>query len=136
MTMISNEEKVFIVDEFSIVNARYAVTNRVKNLGFGTVDQTKIITATSELTRNIIRYAGRGFVLIENISDGKRKGVRLSFEDNGPGIADLELAMKDGYSSSNGMGLGLPGAKRLVDEFQICSQPGKGTKIVIAKWIR
>lgn len=129
------DEKIYITDELSIINARHIVLSHIKGKRFGIVDQTKIITATSELTRNIIKYAGKGTVYIEHISNSIREGLRITFEDFGPGIADINLAMTDGYSSSDGMGLGLPGTKRLMDEFQVTSELGKGTKVVIVKWV-
>jgi serine/threonine-protein kinase RsbT len=102
--------------------------------GLSLVDQTKIITAASELARNTLDYGGGGKVEVEVLDAGGRRGVRLTFEDKGPGIADIETALKDGYTTGKGMGLGLGGAKRLANEFWIESQPGEGTKIVIARW--
>jgi serine/threonine-protein kinase RsbT len=101
---------------------------------FSLVDQTKLVTAASELARNTLDYGGGGDVHIEHLVDGVRKGVRLTFKDQGPGIADIELAMRDGYTSGGGLGLGLGGAKRLVNEFHIDSAPGKGTTITITRW--
>ncbi|MCT8977391.1 anti-sigma regulatory factor [Clostridium sp. CX1] len=135
MNSILRGEKIYITDELSIINAGHIVLSYVKKKKFSIVDQTKIITATSELTRNIIKYAGKGTVYIEHIFNSIREGLRITFEDFGPGIADINLAMRDGYSSSDGMGLGLPGTKRLMDEFQITSELGKGTKVIIVKWI-
>jgi serine/threonine-protein kinase RsbT len=102
--------------------------------GLKLVDQTKIITAASELARNTVIYGGGGTLLLETVSSGSRKGVRLTFEDHGPGIADLELAMKDGYTTGGGLGLGLSGAKRLSNEFEIFSKVGEGTRITITRW--
>jgi serine/threonine-protein kinase RsbT len=102
--------------------------------GLGLVDQTKIVTAASELARNLIDYAGGGMVTVAELNDGHRRGVRLIFEDRGPGIADVELAMKDGYTTGGGLGLGLGGARRLASEFAIESQPGKGTRVTITRW--
>jgi serine/threonine-protein kinase RsbT len=135
MNSILKNEKIYITDELSVVNARHIVSKHVKLKKFKCVDQTKIITATSELTRNMVRYAGKGIVYVEHVSKGTREGIRLTFEDFGPGIADIDLAMKDGYTSSDGMGLGLPGAKRLMDEFEIVSKVNKGTKVVTVKWV-
>jgi serine/threonine-protein kinase RsbT len=101
---------------------------------FSLVDQTKLVTAASELARNTLDYGGGGSVRIERVLDGARKGVRLVFKDQGPGIADIDLAMRDGYTSGGGLGLGLGGAKRLVSEFHIDSAPGKGTTITITRW--
>jgi serine/threonine-protein kinase RsbT len=102
--------------------------------GLKLVDQTKIVTAASELARNTVTYGGGGMLLLETVSSGARKGVRLTFEDHGPGIADIELAMKDGYTTGGGLGLGLSGAKRLSNEFEIFSKPGEGTRITITRW--
>jgi serine/threonine-protein kinase RsbT len=98
------------------------------------VEQTKIVTAASELARNMIDYGGGGNVTVEIIDDGARKGLRLVFEDQGPGIADIPKAMTDGFTSGNGMGLGLGGAKRLSNEFEIRSAPGEGTRVAITRW--
>jgi serine/threonine-protein kinase RsbT len=102
--------------------------------GLKLVDQTKIITAASELARNTLIYGNGGTVLIEPVANGSRRGVRLTFEDRGPGIADIELAMKDGYTTGGGLGLGLSGAKRLSNEFEIWSKPGEGTRVTITRW--
>src|ERR1700749_978701 len=102
--------------------------------GLSLVDQTKIITAASELARNALDYGGGGLVLAELIEASGRRGVRLTFEDKGPGIADIDAALKDGFTTGKGMGLGLGGARRLSNEFSIHSKPGEGTKIVIARW--
>jgi len=117
-----------------IVTARQAVRKKAVALGFGIVDQTKFVTAASELARNTLDYGGGGTVKIELVENGHRSGLRLVFEDKGPGIADIALAMTDGYTSGNGMGLGLSGAKRLSSEFDIWSQPGEGTRISIVRW--
>jgi serine/threonine-protein kinase RsbT len=102
--------------------------------GLGLVDQTKIVTAASELARNTLDYGGGGSCTLSGIDDGIRRGVRLVFEDHGPGIADIQLALKDGYTTGNGLGLGLSGAKRLSNEFTIESVVGSGTRITIARW--
>lgn len=102
--------------------------------GLSLVDQTKIITAASELARNTLDYGGGGEIRMEVIEDGGRRGLRLTFSDQGPGIADIEQALKDGYTTGSGLGLGLGGAKRLSNEFSIESKPGLGTKITIARW--
>jgi serine/threonine-protein kinase RsbT len=98
------------------------------------VDQTKIVTAASELARNALVYGGGGTVQLDSLNDGMRKGLRLTFEDHGPGIPDLELAMKDGYTTGSGLGLGLSGAKRLSNEFDLRSAPGEGTRVTITRW--
>ena len=103
-------------------------------LGFRLVDQTKIVTAASELARNTVVYGGGGTVLIEEVENGSRAGLRITFEDHGPGIADVELAMKDGYTTGGGLGLGLSGSKRLSNEFEIHSTPGTGTRVAITRW--
>ena len=117
-----------------VVAVRQAVRQRAVELGFSLVNQTKIITAASELARNTIQHGGGGRALVEVISDGVRRGLRLSFEDQGVGIADIALAMRDGYSTGGGLGLGLSGAKRLSNEFSITSAPAEGTRVVITRW--
>lgn len=117
-----------------VVAVRQAVRQRAVELGFSLVDQTKIITAASELGRNTIQHGGGGRAVVEVINDGLRRGLRLTFEDKGPGIADISLAMRDGYTTANGLGLGLSGAKRLSNEFAISSTPGEGTRVVITRW--
>lgn len=112
---------------------RQQVRQRAVDLGFSLVEQTKIITAASELARNTIQHGGGGQALIETINDGVRRGLRLTFEDRGPGIQNIELAMRDGYSTQGGLGLGLSGAKRLSNEFAISSN-GEGTRVVITRW--
>jgi len=113
---------------------RQAVRQRAVELGFNLVDQTKIVTAASELARNTLQYGGGGTLRIEEILQGSRRGIRLTFEDNGPGIVNIELAMKDGYTTGNGLGLGLSGAKRLSNDFSIDSRPGEGTRVTIVRW--
>jgi serine/threonine-protein kinase RsbT len=117
-----------------VVAVRQKVRAYAIDAGLGLVDQTKIVTAASELARNTLDYGGGGEVIIERIGDGVRKGVRLVFEDKGPGIADIALALKDGYTTSTGLGLGLSGAKRLSNEFDIHSTVGVGTRVTIARW--
>ena len=117
-----------------VVAVRQAVRQRAVELGFNLVDQTKIVTAASELARNTLQYGGGGSLRIEELIEGSRRGLRLVFEDNGPGIANIELAMKDGYTTGNGLGLGLSGAKRLSSEFDIHSRPGEGTRVTIVRW--
>lgn len=117
-----------------IVSVRQTVRQRAIDLGFSLVDQTKIITAASELARNTIQHGGGGHAVVEVINDGARRGLRLTFEDKGPGIADVSQAMRDGYSSAGGLGLGLSGAKRLSNEFAISSAAGDGTRVVITRW--
>jgi serine/threonine-protein kinase RsbT len=117
-----------------VVRVRQLVREWAIQGGFSLVDQTKIVTAASELARNIVDYAGSGTVLLEALNDENRRGLRLTFIDQGPGILDIELAMKDGYTTGGGLGLGLGGAKRLVNNFEITSRPGEGTQIRITRW--
>ena len=117
-----------------VVRLRKAVRDRAVAIGFSLVDTTKIVTAASELGRNTIQYGGGGKVLIAAVADPRRRGLRLEFIDEGPGIADIPQALTDGFTTGGGLGLGLSGAKRLSDEFEIESTPGKGTRIVIVRW--
>jgi serine/threonine-protein kinase RsbT len=117
-----------------IVLIRQAVRKKALALGFGLVDQTKFVTASSELARNTVDYGGGGTVLVEVVQNDRRSGLRLIFEDQGPGIPDIDMALADGFTSGNGMGLGLGGAKRLSHEFEISSEPGSGTKVTIVRW--
>ena len=117
-----------------VVRVRQAVRIRATAAGFNLIDQTKLVTAASEIARNTLEYGGGGHVRIEILTNGRKRGVRLTFEDTGPGIPDLELALKDGYTTGGGLGLGLGGAKRLCNEFQIESTLGAGTRIVLARW--
>lgn len=131
---MSKRETLEIRSSSDIVNVRQQVRTWAVAMGFGLVDQTKIVTAASELARNTVDYGKGGTVTLETIQSGKRTGLRLIFEDKGPGIPDLELAMTDGYTSDRGLGLGLSGSKRLMHEFEIVSKVGKGTKIAIVRW--
>jgi serine/threonine-protein kinase RsbT len=118
-----------------VVKARQVVRSRAMEAGFSLVEQTKIVTAASELARNTVIYGGGGEMRVERLSQGpKRIGLRLTFEDQGPGIADIELALRDGYTSGNGLGLGLNGARKLSHEFDIKSAPGQGTRVTITRW--
>jgi len=117
-----------------VVRVRQIARERAVAQGFSLVDQTKLVTAASELARNTLEYGGGGEVSVEILNDGARKGVRLTFSDRGPGIENLELALKDGYTTGSGLGLGLSGAKRLSNEFEIHSKPGEGTRVMIARW--
>ena len=127
-------ETMPVDSESQVVAVRQTVRSWAGELGFSLVDQTKIVTAASELARNTIKHGGGGSLKLESLNEGIRKGLRLIFEDHGPGIPDISLAMKDGYTSGNGLGLGLGGAKRLSDEFSIDSKPGEGTRVVIIRW--
>jgi serine/threonine-protein kinase RsbT len=133
MTVRLNDQRSIQSSE-DVVSVRQAVRQRAVELGFNLVDQTKIVTAASELARNTVQYGGGGRVTIESVEAPGRQGLRLTFEDDGPGIADVELAMRDGYTTGGGLGLGLSGARRLSSEFHIDSAPGKGTRIVITRW--
>jgi serine/threonine-protein kinase RsbT len=117
-----------------VVRVRQEVRNRAAALGFSLVDQTKFVTAASEIARNTIDHGGGGTVRIEALNEIGRRGLRLIFEDQGPGIADLKLALQDGYSTSGGLGMGLPGSKRLSNEFHVESAPEKGTKVTLVRW--
>ncbi|WP_066060022.1 anti-sigma regulatory factor [Robertmurraya korlensis] len=127
---------VKIINEWDIVAARQLGRNVAKELGFGTVDQARITTAISELARNIYLYAGQGQICIEKIYESGKAGLKVVAVDNGPGIKDIRQVMEDGYSTSGGLGAGLPGVKRLMDEFGINSTPGDGTEITATKWVR
>ena len=135
MTTITNsKEEALIVKEQDVVPLRNRVKEYGVRVGMSILNQTKLITATSELVRNLLKYGGGGKVIIESVSNGRENGVRVTFIDNGPGIADISLAMKDGYSPGKSLGLGLPGTKRLVNEFDIKSELGSGTTVTITKW--
>lgn len=121
--------------EWDIVEARQLGRDIAKNLGFGTVDQARITTAISELARNIYLYAGHGMMCFEIIEMGNRKGICLIASDQGPGIEDISLVMQDGYTTSGGLGTGLPGVKRLMDDFDLKSEIDKGTEIKTIKWV-
>jgi serine/threonine-protein kinase RsbT len=129
-----NKETMLIVKEQDVVLFRNRVKEYAVKIGMGLVNQTKLITAASELVRNMIKYAAGGSVLIEVITKGRENGVRLTFRDQGPGIANVQQAMKDGFSTGKSLGLGLPGAQRLVSEFDIKSIVGEGTTVSIIKW--
>ena len=117
-----------------IVRLRQAVRERAIAMGFSLVEQTKIVTAASELGRNTVQYGGGGVAVIGEVAKGGRRGLRLEFVDQGPGIADVAQALTDGFTTGGGLGLGLSGSKRLCDEFQIDSAPGKGTRVTIVRW--
>lgn len=125
-----------ITRDDDVVRVRQAVRAAAVAAKLSLVDQTKLVTAASELARNTLIYGGGGQADIEPVANDRRKGVRVVFTDTGPGIADLDLALTDGYTSGNGMGLGLSGARRLVDEFDIVSAVGGGTRVSVTKWAR
>ncbi|MBC9783829.1 anti-sigma regulatory factor [Heliobacterium chlorum] len=134
MKLTVKSDSLVVKSPQEIILARQKVREYARSLGFNLVDQTKLITATSELARNMVEYGGGGIVVIEHIDDQGQKGLRVTFEDQGPGIADLEMAMLDGFTTGNGLGHGLPGAKRLVNEFEIDSKIGLGTRVSIVRW--
>ena len=131
---VVRDEELSLRSEDEVVRVRQVVREWSITLGFGLVDQTKIVTAASELARNTVIYGGGGSVRLQALNDGPRRGLRLTFEDEGPGIADLPLALKDGYTTGTGLGLGLGGAKRLMSEFHIESTPGQGTRVAVTRW--
>lgn len=131
---VTRTETLGVRSSAEVVMVRHAVRKCAVELAFTLVEQTKIVTAASELARNMIDYGRGGTLTIEMLDDGIRKGLRLIFEDQGPGIADIQQALRDGFTSGSGMGLGLGGAKRLSNEFEIKSKPGEGTRITIARW--
>ncbi|GIV91633.1 MAG: hypothetical protein KatS3mg056_0342 [Chloroflexus sp.] len=130
---MAQSKTAVIRSDLDIVIARTMARDMAKALGFGPIDQARIATAVSELARNIFLYAGTGNVTVRDIEKGSRKGIEIICEDQGPGIPNIDLVMQDGYSTSRGMGMGLPGAKRLMDEFDIKSKEGVGTTIVCRK---
>ena len=132
---VTKSETTPIAAEMDIVKARQAVRAATLVLGFKLVDQTKIVTAASELARNTLVYGRGGTMTLEFVVRDRRKGLRMIFEDQGPGIADLKLAMTDGYTTGSGLGMGLSGAKRLVSEFDIVSRVGEGTRVTATKWM-
>jgi len=132
--LVETDETMPLRTSDDVVRVRQAVRVRAISAGFGLVDQTKIVTAASEIARNAVDYGGGGVVRMEVVREGQRRGVRLTFTDQGPGIADLERALKDGYTTGGGLGLGLSGAKRLSNEFSIKSSPGQGTEVTLIRW--
>ena len=134
MIVVLNKETMVVVKETDVVLFRNRVKEYAVKIGMGLVNQTKLITAASELVRNMLKYAGGGSILIEVITKGRENGIRLTFRDEGPGIANVQQAMKDGFSTGKSLGLGLPGAKRLGSEFDIKSVVGEGTTVSIIKW--
>jgi serine/threonine-protein kinase RsbT len=117
-----------------VVSVRHVVRKWAIELGLSLIEQTKIVTAASELARNMVDYGGGGTIQLDALDDGIRKGLRLTFEDRGPGIPDIDAALRDGFTTGSGMGLGLGGSKRLSNEFEIRSTPGEGTRVTIVRW--
>lgn len=130
------QSSVNIINEWDIVSARQLGRNEAKKLGFSTVDQARITTAISELARNIYLYAGKGKIEITPITKGGRQGISIVASDEGPGISNIRKVMDDGYTTSGGLGAGMPGVRRLMDEFDIITKQGEGTTITIVKWAR
>ena len=133
MAVIKHESRT-LRDTEDVVRVQQAVREWAIACGFSLVDQTKIVTAASELARNAVLHGGGGTVRLEALNDGARRGLRLVFEDQGPGIPDVTQALRDGYTTGGGLGLGLGGARRLVNQFDIDSRPGTGTRVVITRW--
>ncbi len=129
------ERRVWINNDLDIVAARVEGRNLAREMGFGIIDQARIATAISELARNVVLYAHGGQVILNRIERDGRVGLQIVCEDQGPGIKDLNLVMRDGYSSNQGLGMGLPGTKRLMDDFEIHSKDGAGTTITACKWL-
>jgi serine/threonine-protein kinase RsbT len=134
MATTIKSESMPIQSSADVVALRQKVRAWTTELKFSLVDQTKMVTAASELARNALGHGGGGSCLVEAISNGVRSGLKLTFEDRGPGIPDIQTALKDGYSTGGGMGLGLGGSKRLVNEFDIASKPGEGTRVSVIRW--
>ena len=132
---VLREASLGIQSDADVVRVRQVTRELAVALGFRLVDQTKIVTAASELARNTLVHGGGGAALLETVHDGARRGLRLTFTDKGPGIADVARALSDGYTTGSGLGLGLGGAKRLSNEFEISSAPGQGTRVRIARWV-
>jgi serine/threonine-protein kinase RsbT len=128
------EESYDIHSDEDVVRIRQLTRRWAVDLGFTLVDQTKIVTAASELARNTLIYGGGGVTRLEALQEGERRGLRLTFEDKGPGIADVAQALRDGFTTGSGLGLGLGGARRLCNEFDITSVPGQGTRVRITRW--
>ena len=133
---IDAPERLTVTSDQDVVRVRQLVRTVAVSVKLSLVDQTKLVTAASELARNTLVYGGGGTVEVRRVDNGRRAGIRIVFADRGPGIADLELAFTDGYTTGGGLGLGLSGARRLVDEFEIDTAPGEGTSITVTKWCR
>lgn len=133
---VLQSKRMPVRNDLDIVSARVQARNMAKDLGFGVIDQARIATAISELTRNIVLYTQGGQILIEAIERDGRRGIEVVCSDQGPGIAEIDLVMQDGYSSQRGLGMGLPGTRRLMDEFDIESQVDIGTTVTVRKWLK
>ncbi|WP_250029270.1 anti-sigma regulatory factor [Paractinoplanes maris] len=134
--MSEQGQRIEVATDQDVVRVRQLVRTLAVAVKLSLVDQTKLVTAASELARNTLVYGGGGSVEVAPVDNGRRKGIRIVFSDQGPGIADLDLAFTDGYTSGGGLGLGLSGARRLVDEFDIVTAVGEGTTITVTKWCR
>jgi serine/threonine-protein kinase RsbT len=132
--IVDRHDTLPIATDDDIVRVRQRVRDWAVSLGFSLVDQTKLVTAASELARNTLIYGKGGTLMLESLTNERKRGLRLTFEDRGPGIADVALALKDGYTTGNGLGLGLSGARRLSQDFNLDSKPGEGTRVMIARW--
>jgi serine/threonine-protein kinase RsbT len=133
---VSIEASILVEREQDIVTARQKGRALAATAGFSTTEQTLLATAISEVARNIVSYAGRGTIVLSTMEEQGRRGIMIVAQDQGPGIPDVELAMRDGYSTGNSLGVGLPGAKRLVDDFAVVSTIGVGTTVTLKKWLR
>lgn len=136
VTLVKSEVRVPINSGADILTARLAGRQLASDVGFNNSDLTVIATAISEVARNIVQYARKGEIILGVVQDGNKRGLRVEARDDGPGIPNIELAMQDGYSTGGGLGLGLPGTRRLMDELQVDSKMGRGTTVVATKWIR
>ena len=134
--LVLQEQSFPILTDADVVAARLGVRDWARLIGLTVLDLTKVVTAASELARNALIHGGGGTMQLQVVSQGGRKGLRATFSDRGPGIAELDLAMQDGYTSGGGMGIGLPGARRLVNEFALATEPGGGTSVTILRWQR
>lgn len=131
---IESSEVLPVRSDYDIVAVRHRVRALAVEMHFSIVDQTKLVTAASELARNTLRYGGGGEMKLEVLHEGVREGLHMVFEDHGPGIPDLDAALRDGFTTGNGLGLGLGGARRLVNDFEIASRPGEGTRVAVTRW--
>jgi serine/threonine-protein kinase RsbT len=131
---VERHDSLPIATDDDVVRVRQRVRDWAVGLGFSLVDQTKLVTAASELARNTLIYGRGGTLTLEAVQNERKRGLRLTFEDSGPGIADIDQALRDGFTTGNGLGLGLSGARRLSQDFSITSRPGEGTRVVIARW--
>jgi serine/threonine-protein kinase RsbT len=129
-------ERIEVASDQDVVRVRQLVRTVAVSVRLSLVDQTKLVTAASELARNTLVHGGGGAAEVSRVDNGRRQGIRIVFTDSGPGIADLDLALTDGYTTGNGLGLGLSGARRLVDEFEIDTAVGRGTSVTVTKWCR